>query len=380
TQSITTETKGMHPLEQQAITPIINKITPSPVIGINKRQWIEIKGEFINTKTVLILSWTNKGKQQHKQFSLNMPSKQLQMDEANHLRLHINTGTSEKIWQVQLKNQNKESINYQFKVVEPFQPTKTDLVPQKQKIISSGKKSQATTTAKKIVKSQNYILQQPDSFFTLQLLGSSNNSAIQKVLTKHKDHQKLFGYKSIRKSKDWYILIYGSYSSKQKAQQAYKKLPKSLKTTKPWVRNIKSVKQQLQNNFDRGDVKQVKQMLDKKNKPPSGSKKPLAIKVLIKDLATMQSSISSMAVDKWAYQLISLSAESAMLDYMKTHKLQDKGKYFKRKVNGTSRYTLVYGIFDSKQQAQDNLKNLPAIIRQGKPWIRSYGDIQKLIQ
>ncbi len=90
--------------------------------------------------------------------------------------------------------------------------------------------------------------------------------------------------------------------------------------------------------------------------------------------------IGQIAPTKWTYQLISLSDEKSMLEYIKRNNLTNKGQYFSRTVNGQKRYTLIYGIYDSKKQAQKSSKNLPLIIQQGKLWIRSYADLHKLMK
>ena len=69
-----------------------------------------------------------------------------------------------------------------------------------------------------------------------------------------------------------------------------------------------------------------------------------------------------------------------MIDYINRNNLTDKGQYFSRTINGQKRYTLIYGIYNSKKQAQAASKNLPLTIQQGKPWLRSYADIHKLIK
>jgi len=107
-----------------------------------------------------------------------------------------------------------------------------------------------------------HLQNQPDNYFTLQLLGSSNYKAIQKVINEHRIHKELFFHKNQRGGKDWFTLFYGSYVTKDKALKSYEKLPKSLKLVSPWVRNIKVLKKQLINNYDRQDVNDVMQMLN----------------------------------------------------------------------------------------------------------------------
>ena len=42
-------------------------------------------------------------------------------------------------------------------------------------------------------------------------------------------------------NKDWYILVYGSYSTREKARAAIGSLPKGLQLTKPWPRLINDI-------------------------------------------------------------------------------------------------------------------------------------------
>jgi septal ring-binding cell division protein DamX len=349
--------------------PVVSKIMPSPVIGNDKRQWIDIKGRHFTTETVLVLQWPVQSKTpvktQSKQFSLTTTNSQLKFLDENHLRLHINTGIKPRIWQLTLNNKDKKSINYQFKVVKPFTPTKQQI-----KVHKETAKESTKVSTNKLNNSLNHLKNQPDSNFTLQLLGSSNYQAIQTVLNKHKNYKLLFWYQSKRSGKDWYTISYGSYTTKDKALQAHKKLPKSLKSAKPWVRNLKAVKQQLLN---KSAIE--KSLLIKKS---SANKKPLS-PANNNQLVVMNSSINAILADKWTFQLISLSNEKGMKEYIQRNKLGKNAKYFKRHVNGDDRYTLIYGVYQSKKQAEAAVKALPYIIRQGKPWIKQYKDIHKLM-
>jgi len=351
------------------IAPIISKVTPSPVIGNNKRQWIDIKGNHFDTKTIVILQWTEKAKSsvklRSKLFSISKNNSQLKFINKNHIRLHVNTGEVERTWQLNLKNNKSSSADYQFTVVKPFaMVTKAPQSKTKKKPVSS----------KDSGKYHSYLKNQPDNYFTLQLLGSSNYSAIQKVVQNHNNYADLFWYKNKREGKDWYTLFYGSYKTKETALQSYNKLPKSLASVKPWIRNIKDVKKQLINNYDRQDVSDVNKMLDTSNNRVANltksGKKQLAV-------TNMRSSILAVNGEQWTFQLISLSSEKAIKDYIKKNKLNAKARYFRRNVNGESLYTLLYSTYDSKELALVAQKKLPVAVRQTKPWIRKYADIHK---
>jgi septal ring-binding cell division protein DamX len=356
------------------VSPVVDNIMPSPVIGNTKRQWIDIKGKNFNDKTSLVLQWTEKAKSsiklRSKLFSMDKKNSQLQLVNHRHLKLHINVGLTERHWQLKLKNQNLISDEYQFKVVKPF------TLAVKKSPNQYKKKEDVTKHSRdrKSGKNQNYLQNQPDQYFTLQLLGSSNYNAIQKVVQKHTNYKKLFWYKNKRDGKDWYTLFYGSYATKEKALYSYNQLPKPLKSVKPWVRSIKDLKKQLINNYDRQDVYDVNQMF---------AESKIQKTQLIKNIKSqqqpnkMRSIILSEAAAQWTLQLISLSSEKAIQDYIKKNKLSEKGRYFKRYVNGDTIYTLLYSSYDSKELAALAQKKLPATIRKTKPWIRKYGDIQK---
>jgi septal ring-binding cell division protein DamX len=174
--------------------------------------------------------------------------------------------------------------------------------------------------------------------------------------------------------------MYGDYSSKQKALDAHKKLPKSLALSKPWVREIKAVKQQVSaQKTNKNTSKQKSKPKLKVITSTTPLTTPLTTTVKLISISSKSIPINGLNDNKWTFQLISLSSEASMIDYIKRNKLASQAYYFERVVNGKKRYTLIYGSYASKQQAEKQLKTLPATIRQGKPWIRSYADIKKLM-
>lgn len=94
--------------------------------------------------------------------------------------------------------------------------------------------------------SADWLASQNPRHFTLQIMGSHERASISRVLRAHKLEPGKAGIIHTRlNNKDWFILVYGSYSSRDKARAAVSTLPKGLQITKPWPRLI-------------GDIKQVK--------------------------------------------------------------------------------------------------------------------------
>lgn len=94
--------------------------------------------------------------------------------------------------------------------------------------------------------SGDWLASQNPRYFTLQIMGSHENASISKVARAHKlEPDKTGIIHTTLNNKDWFILVYGSYKTRDQARAAVATLPKGLQITKPWPRLI-------------GDIKQVK--------------------------------------------------------------------------------------------------------------------------
>jgi septal ring-binding cell division protein DamX len=82
---------------------------------------------------------------------------------------------------------------------------------------------------------------------------------------------------------------------------------------------------------------------------------------------------SRKSLEKMQKKLIS-SQPLAQPDNIYIHKIE-------KKVQDKSvvRYILVYGVFKTYQNAQDEAGKLPESIQQSKPWIRQLGVIQSIV-
>lgn len=86
-----------------------------------------------------------------------------------------------------------------------------------------------------------WLWSQDPRHFTLQLFGTYQADSARHFIQQHKLSGKAVMFKTLREGRDWYVLVYGSYTDRSKAKQAIRGLPKSLASSSPWVRSFASV-------------------------------------------------------------------------------------------------------------------------------------------
>ena len=92
----------------------------------------------------------------------------------------------------------------------------------------------------------DWIREQNPRFYTLQLASSSNPRKIEKYYLDNQLEGKAGYYRNVRKGKNWYALVYGTYPSSKAAQQAIETLPEGLRKWKPWVRRFRDIQPTMQ--------------------------------------------------------------------------------------------------------------------------------------
>lgn len=90
---------------------------------------------------------------------------------------------------------------------------------------------------------EQWIMGQPDSHFTIQLMASGSESALKKFIKDHNLHDSAVIYRTQRHDKDWFTLVEGSYESFKQVNEALKKLPPPLQSAKPWPKSIGDIKE-----------------------------------------------------------------------------------------------------------------------------------------
>ncbi|MEO1925582.1 MAG: SPOR domain-containing protein [Gammaproteobacteria bacterium] len=89
--------------------------------------------------------------------------------------------------------------------------------------------------------------------------------------------------------------------------------------------------------------------------------------------------LQQQAADNYTIQLVSVVNENDIINYIKTSGFDSKAGYVKVIVNGTTRYTAIYGLYDTYQNAKFGVNELPSAVQRAKPWVRNTGILQGLL-
>jgi len=95
------------------------------------------------------------------------------------------------------------------------------------------------------INGKSWILQQAPASFTAQLIGSSRPDTLYSLAKNAAVQDNAAIYHVLRKNKDWYVLIYGSYPDKETIRKAVDKLPATLRKGGPWVRTMDAVQAEI---------------------------------------------------------------------------------------------------------------------------------------
>jgi len=96
-----------------------------------------------------------------------------------------------------------------------------------------------------IPRKESWVLNQDSKHYTLQIVAGESLKTIEEFIGEHKLFNNIAFYRSVRKNKPWYGLIYGVYPHKQAAISAINQLPQKLQRLNPWVRSISSIKKDI---------------------------------------------------------------------------------------------------------------------------------------
>ena len=98
------------------------------------------------------------------------------------------------------------------------------------------------STATEVAQRENWLLQQPDSHFTLQLIGSRNEQAVQQFIKENNlPAEQTAYYRGQYKGAEWFVVLYGVYPSRSAAAEHIADLPKKIQQKKPWPRPMVSI-------------------------------------------------------------------------------------------------------------------------------------------
>ena len=87
----------------------------------------------------------------------------------------------------------------------------------------------------------DWLLAQDSTHWTIQLLGAREPETLLVFAQRHQLGNQAAWYKTWLSSKPYYVLVYGSYASRDAARTQISQLPDTLRSAKPWVKSLDSI-------------------------------------------------------------------------------------------------------------------------------------------
>ncbi len=94
----------------------------------------------------------------------------------------------------------------------------------------------------------DWLVSQSKHNWTLQLLGAREPETLLKFAQHYKLSTSTAWYKTWLSAKPYYVLVHGSYTSRNEARNAIAQLPAQLRANKPWVKSMQSVQKSISSN------------------------------------------------------------------------------------------------------------------------------------
>jgi len=332
-----TSTSEAEPIAEVVLpTPKVTSIEPNPVPTTSSKQTIIINGEGFTHDSEVMISWTGKEKK--------LGSAQVRVVNKNQIEISITVGLSEDKWTVRVINPKAgESNTAEFKVVSVDQGNQKD----------------------------KWLLAQNPTGFTLQLFGTDKEQNADEFIKQHRIEGKAGYFYTQRKGQDWYSVIYGAYEEKSAAQQTAKTLPASLKKIKPWVRRFDDIQ---------ANINASRKIVQKKKLKPAttttSKSAPIPLATSGTGPAQYEAWLWSQDPSSFTLQLLGARQSVSIKKFLRKYStLNGKAVYFHTRHDTRDWYTVVYGVYSDRQQAQQAIKRLPKELQTASPWIRSFGSI-----
>jgi len=145
---------------------------------------------------------------------------------------------SEPIVTANVKTTNDNLLEH---AVEPIEPV---IIPTITTTAEAIPNIPPVNTTKPSIKNEAWLKQQNSKHYTLQVLGAYDKMTLSQFIEQHNLNE-VAVYKTSFQGRNWYVLLYGSYSSYNQAATVLAQLPESLLQTKPWIRTFGSIQKRL---------------------------------------------------------------------------------------------------------------------------------------
>lgn len=99
-----------------------------------------------------------------------------------------------------------------------------------------------SAAAKPYFRSLAWLADQPDNGWTIQILGSRNEDTVVEYIDQLATKSSYFYVKSTYKNREWYVVLHGSFNSRDEARAALNKLPVKQRSNGAWIRSLAGLK------------------------------------------------------------------------------------------------------------------------------------------
>lgn len=110
---------------------------------------------------------------------------------------------------------------------------------------------QGNTLETRIALTREWLQVQEAQTLTIQLLGAENPQQLRdhlSTIAKSIEISNIFVYRTLARQKPFLTVLYGSFNSREAAQNALERLPPHLKAFKPYLRTVQGVREEMSRN------------------------------------------------------------------------------------------------------------------------------------
>lgn len=132
-----------------------------------------------------------------------------------------------------------ESVNQMR--AEAQAATQKSSIAQRSSVEQMPKAQNQQATSRSIGKQETLLLNRKPENYTIQILGMQDEHKLKAFMNQSILKSKMSSYKTHREGKDWHVIVYGDFATKQQAEEALLKLPQDILKNKPWIRTVRDV-------------------------------------------------------------------------------------------------------------------------------------------
>ena len=344
----TPEAGEVTPAEPSPPALSLATIEPNLVEGRREPQTLTLRGSGFSERTVVTVLWADREKA--------LPPGQVSLDSAEQMRIRITTGVTPGQWRVSLTDpQTAVVADGTFAVVAPALPSPPPVAASPQPVPAAAALS---------LHGRDWVLAQDPEHFTAQLFASYDRPNVEAFARTNSLTGDAAIYETRHNDRPWFVLVHGSYASKDAARLGVAALPAAVGRAKPWIRRLDSVQATLTAPVAATGGAAAQ---------PAPAPAPRAPQAL--QASSHEAWLWGQDPRHFTLQLMGSRSEANIKSFIKRHDLEGKVAYFHSRHEGRDWYAAVYGIYPDRAAAEQAAKALPAALRELSPWVRSFSSI-----